>query len=257
MPKYPPSRVQAELAFPGPVQKGAKGVKAKRVQEWLTLRGFPLVIDSDFGGATDTQVRAFQARERLPINGIVDQVTFTTLTSPLARATALQSANGRTLSQLIAAYAAQHVAEHPREAGGDNLGPWVRAYLGWDGAEARWCAGFACTAPEQAAATLGVGQPIASSASCDTLADRAKTAGKFIAGTKIANGQVPRSTIKPGSFFLVRATPSDWVHVGVVKAAGADSFSTYEGNTNDNGSSNGFEAVSRERGYASKDFIVW
>lgn len=257
MPKYPPSRITAELGFPGLAQKGAKGVKAKRVQEWLTLRGFPLVIDSDFGGATDTQVRAFQTSEHLPVTGIVDEATFKALTTPLARASALQSADGRTLSQLVADYAAQHVAEHPREAGGDNLGPWVRAYLGWDSAEARWCAGFTCTALEQAAATLGVSQPIASSASCDTLADRAKTAGKFIAESKVAKGLVQKSAIKPGSFFLVRATPNDWVHVGIVKAAGADSFSTYEGNTNDNGSSNGFEAVSRERGYAGKDFIVW
>ncbi len=254
MPQYPPPRIVAELTFSGTVQKGVKNAKVRRVQEWLSLRGFPLTIDNDFGPATDTQVRAFQGGAGLPVTGVVDSTVFTALAAPLARASALQPADGRTLSQLVAAYGAQQVAEKPSEVGGANAGPWVRAYLGWDGEAALWCAGFACTALEQAAATLGVAQPIQSSASCDTLADRAKQAGKFVPGAKAASGQV---AIPPGSFFLVRATPSDWTHVGIVGAAGQESFGTFEGNTNDGGSRNGFEAIARVRNYANKDFIVW
>ena len=104
---------------------------------------------------------------------------------------------------------------------------------------------------------MGQKPPIQSSASCDTLADRAKAIGKFIPGSRIASGQVSKSAIAPGSFFLVRASSNDWIHVGVVKSAGPDAFATYEGNTNDEGSSNGFEAVERVRGYRDKDFIVW
>lgn len=254
MPLYPPSRVAAELSFSGSVQKGQKNAKVRRVQEWLCLRGLPLEIDGDFGDATDTQLKAFQAREGLPTNGVVDPAVFKALTVPLARASALQPAQGRSLSQLIADYAAQHVKEHPFEVGGPNAGPWVRAYMGWDGETALWCAGFTCTLLEQAAATLGVAQPIQSSASCDTLADRAKAVGKFVPNAKVVSGQV---TVPPGSFFLVRATPKDWTHVGIVGAASPTSFVTYEGNTNNGGSRNGFEAISRVRNYAGKDFIVW
>ena len=254
MPLYPPSRVTAELAFSGTVQKGQKNAKVRRVQEWLSLRGFPLEIDGDFGDATDIQLKAFQAREGLAADGVVDAAVFKALTAPLARAFALQPVGDRSLSRLIADYAAQHVKEHPLEVGGPNAGPWVRAYMGWDGETALWCAGFTCSLLQQAAATLGVAQPIQSSASCDTLADRAKAAGKFVPNAKAASGQV---TIPPGSFFLVRATPTDWTHVGIVGAASGGSFVTYEGNTNNGGSRNGFEAISRVRNYAGKDFIVW
>jgi len=34
-------------------------------------------------------------------------------------------------------------------------------------------------------------------------------------------------------------------------------FQTIEGNTNDDGSREGYEGCQRVRGYASKDFIVW
>ena len=43
------------------------------------------------------------------------------------------AAGTKTMSDLTLAYALQHVAQHPREAGGDNRGPWVRMYLGWEG----------------------------------------------------------------------------------------------------------------------------
>ena len=47
------------------------------------------------------------------------------------------------------------------------------------------------------------------------------------------------------------------MHVGIVTAPAKELFDTAEGNTDSGGSSNGFEAAERARGYASKDFIVW
>jgi hypothetical protein len=69
------------------------------------------------------------------------------------------AARSKSLSDFPAAYAKQHIKNHPPEAGGDNRGPWVRSYLGWHGKDARWCAGFVCFALEQAAFTLGVKTP--------------------------------------------------------------------------------------------------
>lgn len=255
---YLPARVKAELNWTLPIQSGAKKLPAKRVQEWLTLHGFSVVIDADFGPATRKRLTDFQAAKKLPATGVVDQQTFEALVDPLVRAVApITPASGATLSGLIVEYASAHVAQWPREAGGPNCGPWVRAYLGWEGKDAKWCAGFTCMALEQAAVTLGKSQPITSSSGCDALALGAKNAKLFKKEADVASGKVPKSSLKPGSFFLVRKTASDWVHVGIVEKADKDTFDTLEGNTDSNGSSNGTEATRRTRGYGGKDFIVW
>ncbi len=59
----------------------------------------------------------------------------------------------------------------------------------------------------------------------------------------------------PGSFFLNRRTPDDWTHVGIVTEAADGSFKTIEGNTNDEGSREGYEVCARNRGYKKRDFI--
>jgi hypothetical protein len=254
---YLPSRAKAELDFKASIKRGDRKMPAKRVQEHLTLRGFGLDIDSDFGPTTEKRVKDFQASKQLPVTGIVDFATWEKLVDPLVLALQPIAAGGKTLSQLTLDYARQHVRSHPREAGGDNRGPWVRCYLGWDGADARWCAGFVCFALEQAADTLGVGLPIGASASCDVLAKGAQAAHLFVAESRVKSGAFAKSAILPGSFFLKREVPNDWTHVGIVLATGADAFDTVEGNTDNDGSSNGFEAAERARGYGSKDFIVW
>ena len=85
----------------------------------------------------------------------------------------------------------------------------------------------------------------------------AKTAGKFVPESKVKSGAFAKKDLLPGTFFLVRKVPGDWVHVGIVIAPAKESFDTAEGNTDSGGSSNGFEAAERARGYQSKDFIVW
>ena len=129
------------------------------------------------------------------------------------------AAGGKSLSALAAAYAKQHIKNRPMEAGGDNIGPCDRSYLDWDGKDARWCAGFVCFALEQAAHTLGVQLPIKSSSSCDVLAMEAKTAGKFVPESRVKSGAFAKKDLVPGTFFLVRKVPGDWVHVGIVDRA--------------------------------------
>jgi len=47
-----PSWIQKEVELESSVKKGARGMAARRVQEWLQFHGFGLVIDEDFGGVT-------------------------------------------------------------------------------------------------------------------------------------------------------------------------------------------------------------
>ena len=159
---------------------------------------------------------------------------------------------GRSLGQLVVAYAQQHLQQHPREIGGQNKGPWVRLYMdGHEGTEWAWCAGFACFCLKQACQSLGGSLPIVPSFSCDSLAASAKERGRFLQEPSATD----RTKITPGSFFLVRRTSTDWIHTGIVVRAEREIITTIEGNTNDDGSREGYEVCARMRGYANMDFV--
>jgi hypothetical protein len=160
---------------------------------------------------------------------------------------------GKTLGDLVVAYAKQHLAQHPIEIGGQNKGPWVRLYMkGNEGPDWPWCAGFVSFILKQASDTIDASLPIRTSFSCDFLALSAKEIGIFLKEPKIED----KVQITPGSIFLNRRTSTDWVHTGVVVQAQNDFFHTIEGNTNDEGSREGYEVCKRIRGYKKKDFII-
>jgi peptidoglycan hydrolase-like protein with peptidoglycan-binding domain len=251
---YPPA-VRAELEFINPIGIGASGMPAKRVQEWLSFHGFRTSIDSDFGTATREAVRSFQAANQLPTTGVVDLTTWKACTQPLH--SALTDATGITLRTRVAAVAMQHTRVHPIELGGDNRGPWVRVYTnGHDGPDWKWCAGFVSFVLRQACAELGVVMPIEGSVSCDTLAAQAERARLLVTESQLAQGQRRWEELGAAYVFLVRRTPGDWTHTGFGLGGAPTAFNTAEGNTNDEGSSNGFEVCSRIRSAASKDFIA-
>jgi peptidoglycan hydrolase-like protein with peptidoglycan-binding domain len=64
-----------EIDFDGPIERGAKKMRAQRVQEFLTLNGFAVSIDGDFDPATEKRVRDFQTARGLPATGVVDMKT--------------------------------------------------------------------------------------------------------------------------------------------------------------------------------------
>ena len=134
---YVPKRVKDEIDFNGPVERGARKMTAQRVQEFLTLSGFAVSIDGDFGAATEKRVRDFQEARGLTVTGVVDMKTHEQLVASIVKALNPIAAGIKSLSDFPAAYAKQHVKNHPLEAGGDNREPWVRSYLGWHGKDAR------------------------------------------------------------------------------------------------------------------------
>lgn len=236
---------EQELAFSGSVARGARGRAARRVQEWLVLHGITVAIDDDFGAKTEAGVRRFQAAPGLTATGVVDAATWEALTAPLREALAPIDPAGRTLRELVCLYARQCVAQHPREVGGPNDGPWVRAFmLGNGGKIWQWCAGFACFVLAQACAAKGVPLPFAPSFGVPQVARAAKARGRFSADGPAA----------PGDLFVIPSATS-WSHIGVVLEWRGARFLSAEGNTNPEGSFDG--AVAREvvRTVARCDFL--
>lgn len=252
----PYSWVTREQTLDREYKRGDKTGKVRGIQEWLSLQGHSVSIDGAFGPATEAAVRKFQEGQGLAVTGVVDTTAFSALAAPLAAAVAPIAATGRTLNDMIIAYANQHLAQHPLETGGQNCGPWVRVYMeGNQGGDWPWCAGFACFILRQSADSIGCPMPFKRTFSCDVLASQAIASGRLVSSRDIAKGKVQKGDIPPGSLFINRRTDNDWNHTGIAIAFHDDHFETIEGNTNDAGDREGYEVCRRIRGYTGKDFV--
>ena len=236
---------------------GGNKRQAKFIQERLCLANFNVAIDSDFGSATEQQIKNYQASKGLPQTGVYGMAEHDGLTKPFVNAINPFGNPGSAFGDVLVKVARRHCAQRPVEAGGDNRGPWVRMYMdGKEGTEWKWCAGFVFFAIAQTCDILGQPLPMSKTFTVDTVVSQAKAAGLFMRESQAAT-PAGKARILPGSLFAVRASPVHWSHLGIVSRASADSFATMEGNTNDEGSADGFEAVERVRGYGSKDFVIW
>lgn len=252
----PFSYILAETTFPGPIALNDHSDAVKRVQEWLTFHGHGLVIDSDFGPATQRALSAFRQASALADNGPVNADDWVQLVAPMRRALQLPTPD-TTLPQTLLKIARQHLAAHPLELGGENRGPWVRLYCnGQDGDAFLWCAGFVSFVLMQACAVQQVPLPLEVSLSCDALATSAKEHGRFIPGVHIDSGNTPWSDLAGVGLFLVRKSAQDWTHVGFAFDGVDHTFQTIEGNANQQGSRNGFEVCSRTRAVQHCDFVI-
>lgn len=247
--------VNAELAFNKSIGTGTKGMPARRVQEWLAFHGFRTGIDADYGSATAYAVQKFQGSKNLPATGTVDKATWEALVKPMHDV--LLDGIGDTLAKRVQSIAKQHLKVRPIELGGDNRGPWVRMYTGGnDGAEWAWCAGFVSSILRQACLELGQQMPVKGSLSCDTLAAQAQANNLFIPEKSLSSGKTPWDSLGKTFIFLARRTPGDWTHTGFGFGGSLQNFDTIEGNSNNEGSRDGFEVCKLTRSATKKDFIV-
>jgi peptidoglycan hydrolase-like protein with peptidoglycan-binding domain len=244
-----------DLAFTGVLQQGARGERVRLAQSWMSLHGFQVRIDGGFGTATSTALRAFQAKRGLPTSGKVDEATQAALVAPMLAALA-PIRKKKMLGELVLAYANQHLRQRPREIGGQNRGPWVRLYTdGREGDQYPWCAGFVTFCVKQACETLGVALPLERTLGCDVMTT--SCGRRFLEGA----GPASAARITPGSIFVQRAVGDErklykYRHTGIVVSASAETMQTIEGNTNDDGSAEGYEVCARTRGYKDMDFIL-
>lgn len=243
------------------IKKGQKGADVRKVQEWINLwkRVDPkwkvsLNIDGHFGNDTLAVVKEFQKFHNLGVDGIVGNITWRKLSEPMKNAFTRIKKN-LSFRDLIVAYAEQHLKAAPREFN-QNEGTWVRAYMdGYEGRDWPWCMGFAQTILDQATYTLGqrFTTYMPSTYSCDVVGNYGMKNGKLL-----ENSTLKASAIKPGDFFLVVKKPKiDWTHVGIVTGVDGDWIETIEGNTNDEGSREGYEVCARRRNYKSRKIDIF
>jgi hypothetical protein len=132
---------------------------------------------------------------------------------------------------------------------GSNWGKKVSEYIraGGYNEPVYWCLCFQYWVVEQAAHKLGVKNPLPRTGSCDLLFAWAKKGGHL------------RSVPEPGDLFLVMASANDAIHTGLVIGVSGDgtTVDTIEGNSNDDGSSNGIAVVKRKRKTAKLKFVRW
>ena len=240
-----------------PLRVHSTGNGVRRVQEWLGLHGLGVVIDGDFGPATERAVVSFQRSAALDVApGLVDRRTWDALTAPLRVASSVVPA--AMFGDAAIAIARSHLRYQAREVGGDNCGPWVRHYC--RGQSVAWCQGFASTIWADAGRMVGREPPLGlvlDGIWClfvPRMVNEARARGAFISGREFPPDRGAARTL-PGSMFFLRGGPYGYTHVGLVEAMHADgTMTTIEGNTNDDGSANGYEVARRVRRIASSDF---
>ena len=226
------------------MKRGDKGVGVKHVQEWLSLHGYAVTLDGSYGPATEAAVSKFQNANSIPATGNVDDATMAALCSPLTRAMAKMPPYA-SIAQTVVAVAVKHLAERPREVGGQNMGPWCRAYMDEHEGDAwPWCAGFVWTVVHQATSLFGIKPPIKKTYSCTEL------------GKSSALLQAPHPSIAPGAIFLLRKKGGGHMHTGIVTKVEKEFYETIEGNTNDAGEREGIAVMARIRGFKNTDFIA-
>lgn len=254
---YSTAATRKEIEFTPNLANGSKGVAVRKLQEWLNLNQMGTAIDGDFGPATQAALKKFQKSQGLNISGVLTLQTWNALIKPMVDVLNTTIQNPISIEAACLKVAKTHLAVHPLEIGGPNRGPWVRLYTGGnEGPSWLWCAGFVSVVVAQASHLSSLLAPIKSSLSCDTLAAAAKANGKFVTGRSVLDSASAASLLGACAIFLIRRSPGDWEHMGFAFNFNGSTFETLEGNTNDDGNSDGYEVCTRIRKLSSeKDFI--
>ncbi len=257
-----------ELKFPGDLKKGAKGKNAGKVQEWLNLNIFVLAnfececaIDDDFGPQTQKAVKVFQEFVKLPSTGIVDDKTWEQLTMSMITAFSEFHDSRLSIREHIVQVAKKHILSVPRELKGRNEGPWVRAYMGGhDGQPWAWCVGSALMMLDQALSVFDqkFTDYYPNTYSCDVMGSHAKKKKTLIRNKKLREMSLRdlHQKVQPGDILQIVKTPTDWTHCAIILGIHDNYFVTAEGNTNDEGSREGFEFVKRKRDFRKQNLDV-
>lgn len=243
--------------FPYTIKVGEKGTGyTKKIQEWLCLHKYHtkkfwvnVQVDDWYGNGTASAVKTFQQINGLEETGEVDNQTWIYLTAPMMRAfKEIVFRNSESIQKRLVAYMAQFVFEHPTELGNANKGPWVRSFMkGKEGDWAAWCNGVVSTALDHAASSMGLEMTQFLPWSWSTQESKKNALKDNNSSIFIDRKKLKASDISVGDLFLVVNSKGTPRHIGVVSGIDGEVFACYEGNTNDEGSREGYELCERRR----------
>jgi hypothetical protein len=228
-------------------------MKVKELQELLCLNGYNVVIDGIMGPATKQALINYQKENGLTNPGELTVQTVSMMLYPFVKVAEIWPPDGRKANEMLIKYAGIHFGYSPKEIGGQNMGPWVRLYMdGNEGKSWPWCAGFVSYLLKQTYKSLGQPLPFKTSFSCQELAKNAYKNGMLKVDKELDDAI--KSNLA-GSIFIIHKD-DEYIHTGIVISADKETFVSIEGNTNDDGSAEGYEVCKRIRNYDSKDFII-
>jgi hypothetical protein len=238
-----------------PIAIGENSPRVGIAQQWLNIHRYynprykvNISIDNSFGPATQSAVKAFQYASGLEATGVIDSITWSTLIAPMQRAfTEIKFDESATLEERILAWADQFDREHPVEIH-PNKGPWVRAFMkGMEGEWAMWCNGTVSTIIDHACHSMdkNMNEFIPWTWSVPQTVNFAKS--KSYKCSWIDNKTVKIEDVKPGMIGIVMKNNAEPFHIFIVKKVENGVIHTYEGNTNDEGTNEGYEYVQGRR----------
>lgn len=233
----------------------------RAVQNQLNAMGCgPVVVDGDFGNQTFQAVKLFQTRNTdqngnpLLADGKIGAVTWAVLFGADSVVVTDTSTSALLTTVLQVAVSQIGVIEKPAFS---NRGPQVDEYLRSVGLNPAadsypWCAAFVYWCFNTAAAQLGRSNPLY------------KTAGvldhwRHAKGTLLLKDDAVANPakIKPGFIFIIDHGGGNG-HTGLVESVNGGFITTIEGNTNNNGSRNGYGVLrltNRKINTITKGFI--
>lgn len=252
--------------FPHTIKVGEKDSGyTKKIQEWLCLHKYHtpkywvnVDIDDWYGKGTASAVKTFQEIYNLEITGEVDNETWIALTAPMARAfRSAKFTESITIQGRLVYFMNQFVVEHPTELGNANKGPWVRAFMkGKEGSWAAWCNGVVSTALDLAADSMGRDMKEFLPWSWSTQLSKKNALLKTNSATYIYPKNVDDTDVAVGDLFLVVNSKGTPRHIGVISRVDDGVYYTLEGNTNDEGSREGYELCERRRNILNKKYAI-
>jgi hypothetical protein len=191
-----------------------------------------------YGETTAEYVGKFQASQGIQTTAEVGEQTWNALFSP-DTIVAVVGPTAMSWGRNEGGYGGNPVVyEDPLSS---NWGPRVSQYIkaaGFSGPCA-WCMCFVMWCLIQASKGMGVKMPMPLSGSCSGVYNWAKANNKLV------------KTPEPGDIFLVRGGDTGYYHCGFVTSVNGDRFSSVEGNSNNNGSSDGIMVAIRSSGRAN------
>lgn len=262
------------MQFPGRIIKAGernggvvKALKA-RLNEALGLTGDQLlsVDNPNFGPKMTQLVMMFQARNvdsqgtPLKTDGEVGSVAWEILFGPDSVPVATE-AGDELLDETLKIAQAEEAAQVREVRPPANRGPRVDEYQTRTGLRLKagaegfaWCACFLYWSFDEAAKKLGRKNSVIKTAGCQDHWNRARLAGiTQISGTRATNKP---ELVKPGMIFIM-AFSQGTGHTGIVESVHGGFITTIEGNSNNEGSRDGFGVfrLTRKINSINKGFI--